>query len=78
MSEHLKTWKDGKRQPCTVYEFTEQLRVFAKLANEEFSYRSDYRAHFGERLEAAADLIDDIWNRVGAVLSDNGELTGEK
>lgn len=70
MSNHLKTWKDGQLQPCTIHEFTQGLRRYAEWADERFSVRSDTAAHLGERLNAAADLIDDMWNRVGAVLKE--------
>lgn len=58
MREYLKVWKNGKLEPGTVPEFTAQLRSYAEYYDKIFSHRSDFRAHLGERLMCAADLID--------------------
>lgn len=57
----IKAWKDGQLKPCTMAEFTHQLRRFAGWADQEFGTRSDSAAHLGERLNAAADLIDHLF-----------------
>ena len=56
----VKTWVDGRLVPCSLEDFTRGLRRFAGWADEKFSVMSDPSAHFGERLNAAADLIDEI------------------
>jgi len=68
MSEFLRTWKDGKLEPCTVSEFTRGLRRYAGWAQAEYGVLSSPAAHLSERLNAAADLIDDMWNRVGSII----------
>lgn len=54
----LKTWKNGQLVECELLEFTQGLRRHAGWADAEFRVRSDPAAHLGERLTAAADVID--------------------
>jgi hypothetical protein len=51
-------WKAGKLVPGTPAEFTSGLRRFAGYADREFSTRSDPAGLIGERLNAAAKVID--------------------
>lgn len=56
-------WKDGRRVPATEEEFAHQLRIYADYADAHLSSHSNFLAHLGERMRAAADLIDDLRKR---------------
>jgi hypothetical protein len=53
----LRTWKEGRLEPCTLPEFIQGLRHHADWADQYLRHRSDPAAHLGQRLNAAADAL---------------------